>query len=363
MLDRICAFLEKNPGTKARTIATHLSVDRAELNRLLHDHQDKFEQDANYQWSLVPTTCRIEFGGSSRWLTSRAFDSALFNISPLASHHAAVTLVLKDERKPMLDFLARLLALCNQLTAAGKAVTLDFEGSKTTLSYLDRIGFFDVLAPSINVLPKRPSGELAKTHRGRNDGVIEFRLIAPKDPNREIPELLQHSFVSCAGDSYSQAAFTVLSELFGNVVEHSATSSPGFAGLQFYPKSEKIQVVISDNGQGIVGTLAPVVPVKYPEVARLMEAASHSGVALLEEVFSKGGLSQVDTDGRGIGLNRSGQLAEKFKAKILVRQSDFELCVYHDHNGIQFSHRLNLARLDGTHICFEFRLDKVRNSG
>lgn len=361
MLDQIRAFLEKNPGTKAKTIATRLGVDRMELNRLLHDHKDKFQQDSEYQWSIVPTTCRIEFGGSG-WLTSWAFDSALSNISPLASHHTAVVLVLKDECKPLLEFIARLLALCNQLVAAGKAVTLDFKGAKKTLSYLDRVGFFGVLAQAINVLPARPRGRLAETYHGNNDGVIEFRLIDPVDLNNEIPELLQHSFVSCAGASYSQAAFTVLAELFGNVVEHSATSSPGFACLQFYRKTKKIQAVISDNGQGIVGTLAPVVPRKYPHVARLMANAEHPGVALLKEVFSKGGLSQVDADGRGIGLKRSGDVAEKFKAKISVRQSDFELRVYHDHNGVQFSHRLDLARLDGTHICFEFKLDEVQNS-
>lgn len=361
MLDRIRVFLEENPGTKAKSIARGLGVDRAELNRLLHDHKDMFEQDAEYQWSLVSTTCRIEFGGRG-WLTSGDFESALSDISPLASHHTAAVFVLKDECKPLLEFLARLLALCNQLVTAGKAVSLNFEDSQETLSYLDRVGFFGVLDTAIDVMPKRPSGELAKTYQGNNDGVIEFRRIDPETPDTDIPTLLQHSFVICAGDSYSQAAFTVLAELFGNVIEHSDTCSPGFACLQFYPKSKKIQAVISDNGRGIVGTLAPVIPQKYPHVARMMAAAKHAGVALLTEVFKNGDLSQVDADGRGIGLKRSGDVAEKFRAKISIRQSDFELRVYHDHNGVQFRHQLNLARLDGTHICFEFKLDGTHKS-
>lgn len=361
MLERICAFLEKNPGTKAKTIATQLRVERSEVNRLLHDHKDRFEQDTDFQWYLVSSACRVEFAGDG-WLTSRDFEKALSGVSPLQSDHTAVAFVLKDNCRPMLEFLARLLALCNQLVESGKAVTLDLEGSRKTLTYLDRVGFFGVLSPPIAVLPQRPSGALAKTFQGNNDGVIEFRFIDPAAPDQEIPSLLQHSFVRCAGDSYSQAAFTVLAELFGNVLEHSGTSSAGFACLQFYPKAKKIQTVISDNGRGIVGTLAPVVPRRYPQVQRKIAAANHAGVALLKEVFSQGELSQVDADGRGLGLKRSGEVAEKFRAKISVRQSDFELCVYHDHNGVQFTHRLGLAHLNGTHICFEFKLDSTSGS-
>jgi len=362
MLDQIYAFLAANPGTKAKSIAFRLGVDKAELNRLLHEHKDKFAQDEEFSWSIVPTTRCIEFGGSG-WLTSWDFERAFSGISPLESQHAAVVLVLKDDCKPLLEFIARMLALCNQLVAAGRIVTLSFEGSKKVLSYLDRVGFFDVLDEEIEVLPERPSSKLSKTYQGNNDGVIEFRLIDPVAPDENIPVLLRHSFVSCAGASYFQPAFTVLAELFNNVLDHSKTSSPGFACLQFYRRAGKIQTVISDNGLGIVGTLAPVVPQKYPRVARLMATAEHPGVALLTEVFKKGALSQVDSDGRGIGLKRSGDVAETFNAKISVRQSDFELRVYHDHNGVQFSHRLNLPYLAGTHICFEFKLDKPKNSG
>lgn len=361
MLERISAFLENCPKTKARTIAARLGLDRVEVNRLLHEHTDRFEKDEEFQWSLVASVCRIEFTGRN-WLTSWQFESALIPHSPLTSPHPDVVFVLSDGLKPMLDFIARLLAFCNQLVNVGKRVTLDFSGSNGTLSYLNRVGFFGVLDASIAVLPERPTGDLAKTFHGNNKGVIEFSVIDPADLNEDIPKMLKDSFVVCAGASYSQAAFTILAELFSNVCDHSATGSPGFACLQFYRNSGKIQAVISDNGLGIVGTLAPVVPLKYPTVARKMSAAPHAGIALLSEVFSNGKLSQTDGDGRGIGLKRSGDLAQKFKAKISVRQSDFELRVHHDAGGIQFSNRLNLAPLQGTHICFEFKLDSVDKS-
>lgn len=360
MLDRICAFLEKNPASKARTIATGLGLERSEVSRLLHDHMDRFEQDSAYQWSLVPT-CRIEFGGDG-WLDAGDFERALAGISPLQSNHTSVVFILNNNCKPLLAFLARLLALCNQLVEVGKAVTLDFEGSRKTLSYLDRVGFFGVLATTITVHPKRPEGNLAKTYQGNNAGVIEFRFIDPTAPDQEIPRLLQDSFVSCAGKSYSQAAFTVLAELFGNVLEHSKTSSPGFACLQFYPNGKSIHAVISDNGRGIVGTLAPVLSRKYPNIERKIAAAKHPGVALLQEVFSRGELSCVDEDGRGLGLKRSGDVAEKFRATISVRQSDFELRVHHTTRGVQFTHATKRAHLNGTHICFEFKLDSPPNS-
>ncbi|NHQ87320.1 ATP-binding protein [Iodobacter sp. HSC-16F04] len=356
MLGQISEFLTQNPKSKARTIASRLAVDKSELNRLLHDNKDKFEQDEEFRWSIINSSCSIEFGGAT-WLTAEHFENAFSDNSPLDTSHTSVIFILKDGCKPMLDFIGRLLAFCNQLVSAGKKVTLDFEGPKSALSYLDRIGFFDVLNENIEVLPKRPSGNRSKAYKGNNDGVIEFRMIDPIAPDAEIPKLLQHSFVSCGGQSRSQSMFTVLAELYGNVIEHSQTTLPGFAGLQFYPKAKKIQTVISDNGLGIVGTLSQVVPQKYPHVALLMAAAEHPGVALLTEIFKVGALSQVNSDGRGLGLKLSGQIAEKFSARISIRQSNFELMVNYDRHGVNFDHHLNLPYLAGTHICFEFKLD------
>lgn len=356
MLERITAFLERFPGTKARAVAAQLGLDRAHVSRLLHEHTDRFVQDTEFQWSCVESVCQIEFNGNG-WLTAGDFERALRSLSPLDSPHPSVVFMLKDGGKPMLDFVARLLAFCNQLVLGGKDVTLDFDGSPSTVTYLNRAGFFGVLDPSIQVLPERPSGHLAKTYQGKNDGLIEFRRIDPTEPDQEIPSLLRKSFVSCAGDAYSQDAFTILSELFGNVTEHSESVAPGFAGLQFYGRAGKIQAVISDNGRGIVGTLMPVVPQKYPNVQRRIAPAPHAGIALLKEVFKAGGLSQSDDDGRGIGLQLSGHVASKSNAKISVRQSDFELRIHYNSDGIQFSHKTQLAHLQGTHICFEFKLD------
>lgn len=356
MLTHVRAYLEKNPGSKAVDIARFLKADKGSINSLLYTHKDIFRLGEGYQWFLHPSDLRIEFGEG--WLTSRPFERKLQPHPSLWEPNDTRIVFVVDNCKLMLEAQARLLALCNQLSDSKKKVALDFkESSNASLSFLDRNGFFDLLSSDVEVLPERPQKGRAKTYRGNNDGVIELRKIDPAEEDASVIELLHKSFLTCAGKSYDIAAFTILTELYSNVVEHSAATSHGFAALQHYPGGKKIQVVISDNGKGIVGTLAPHLDSRYPEVAARVKSADHPGVALLQEIFIHGAISQKRNKGSGLGLKRSGELAGKFQATITVRQSDFELKVYHSAAGVKFFQWLNLARIDGTHICFDFRLD------
>lgn len=61
MLHRIRAFLEESPGSKAKSIAAGLGLDRKDVNRLLHESKDDFEQDLNFDWFTVSRVCTIEF--------------------------------------------------------------------------------------------------------------------------------------------------------------------------------------------------------------------------------------------------------------------------------------------------------------
>lgn len=353
------AILEKNPGQKAKAIARQLGINRSEVNRVLHAHNDIFVKDSVFfTWSL--RQLRIDLG-TDCWLTAEAFESTLQRSgSPLDSITNHVVFVVGDKCQILLEALARLLALANQLVDAGKSVAIDFQSSRSTLTYLNRIGFIDLLREKVIVLPKRPSVSAAATFDGKNDGVVELREIDPLAPDDNIPSLLRSSFVTCAGDKYNVAAHTVISELFGNVKEHSGLTSAGFAALQNYPRAKRphIQTVISDGGHGIVGTLLPILLDKYPVIAKkIAKSLLDSRVALLQEVFSEGGLSQVDDTGRGLGLRGASRYAKKYNARISVRQDTFELKVTHVGERIQFSHTLNLVRIAGTHICFDFFLD------
>lgn len=359
MLEKIRDFVRQNPGLKARTIASRLGLERPTINALLHAHKDTFQQDEASCWSLVaPVELSVEFGGKT-WLAAKDVEKLLSKAgSPLDSPCQRVVFSLKKGSRMMLEALARLLALSNQLARAGKTVTLDFDEARVTLSYLDRLGFFDHLNDAIQVLPKRPKRGLSRQYRGNNDGLIEFRAIDPAHEESDIPKLLERSFVSCAGDSYTVAVMTILSELYSNVLEHSKASTPGFAGLQFYKATHHIQTVISDSGLGIVGTLEAVLEQRYPKVAQKIAASKdHAGVALLKEVFSSGQISQVEAEGRGLGLKRSREFAKKFRARISVRQRDFELQIHHSNDRVTFTHDINLVRVEGTHICFDFMLD------
>ena len=359
MLKIVREFISHNPGLKARTIASHLGLERSILNQLLHANKGTFQQTQDCYWSLVPPKeLRIEFGGKA-WLDAKDVERLLRGVgSPLDSDCDRVLFCLKKNTRMMLEALARLLALCNQLSHAGKTVILDFNEARGTLTYLDRLGFFDHLSAPIHVLPKRPVRGRSREFQGNNDGLIEFRAIDPKQEDSEIPRLLEQSFVKCAGDSYSVAVMTILSELYRNVLEHSAATTPGFAGLQYYKATRHIQAVISDNGQGIVGTLAPVLERRYPKLAKKVQSSKeHAGVVLLKEVFSVGRISQVDDEGRGLGLKQSGDFAKKFRARISVRQRDFELRIHHSPDRVTFTHATDLVRIEGTHICFDFLLD------
>lgn len=364
MIKKIKKFIGQNPGLKAKTIALRLDLERSALNRVLHSNKDIFRQDQESLWFLVPPKeLQIELEGGT-WLTARNVERLLTAVgSPLDSDCDRVVFCLRNNTRMMLEALARLLALCNQLSHAGKTVVLDFKESRSTLTYLDRLGFFDHLSAAIHVLPSRPKRGRSREFRGNNDGLIEFRAINPMQEDSEIPKLLERSFVRCAGDSYSVGVMTILSELYTNVLEHSGATTPGFAGLQFYKATRHIQAVISDSGVGIVGTLTPVLKEHYPELAQKVAASrGHAGVTLLKEVFSTGRISKVNEEGRGLGLKRSRDVAKKFRARISVRQRDFELRINHSDGRLSFANETNLVRIEGTHICFDFSLDPISNA-
>ena len=357
MLEEITEILRLNQPLKAREIAKHLGEDRSAISAFLHRHTDVFVQDGEYQWSLIqPSELVIEFPETS-WLTTEQFETALCSVvSPLESAQSSIIFEFAPKTSLLLDAMARLLALCNQLVEVGKSVTLDFSNCKPTSSYLNRIGFFDHLAGKVSVLPTRPKTSLASAHKGGNAGVVELAPINMDLRDDEIPRRLQRSFEQCAGSTYTVRVLTILGELFDNVHEHSESPIPGFAALQLYKKGSRphIRTVFSDSGIGIVGSLQPTLS---PTMRRVLgQSGKNLGVALIEYIFSHGQLSRVQEDGRGLGLKRAGDFANKFNASITVRQEMFEVTIHYRAGVLDFQHRLNLQKMRGTHICFNFDL-------
>ncbi|MFL6671856.1 MAG: ATP-binding protein [Massilia sp.] len=363
MKAEITKLLQKTPGLKGREIAKKLSVERKDVNSYLHKHPDQFEQDDQSRWFLS-RPCLIEFARDT-WVDSLSFERSLARSgSPLDDDCSSVRFVLPEGCSVLLDAAARLMALANQLAWKGKSVTLDFAACTTTHSYLDRIGFFDHLNADVVVIPVRPKISGASTYKGKAATVYELSKIDILEPDEDIPIQLKQSFVTYAGETSSQPVFTVLAELFGNVRDHSKSPLAGLAALQCYKnaRTPHIQTVISDSGEGIARTLAPALKTKYKDLAKRIAAKGDAADAyLIKEIFERGGISQFE-GGHGLGLKASAEVAKKFSARVTIRQERLEVTlVYSVGLPIKFSYILDMPKILGTHICFDFSLDKVQN--
>lgn len=362
LIQKLEQILKPNVGQMAKDIAKAIKIDKSDLNSFLHNRSDLYRQDKNtFEWYLIePVTFKISFP-KVKWLNADLFEESLKSVgSPLDSQVDNIVFTIAENSSVMVDAASRLLSLCNQLIFIGKHVTVDFCACKHTHSYLNRIGFFDLLHSEVLVLPNRPKVSKAKIYKGQNRNVKEFGEIDPKQPDALVPEDLQNAFVVHAGDQYESLALTVISEPFNNVHDHSESPIPGFAALQLYNGSKKhIQTVISDSGVGIVGTLRRVLEEKYPKLAKKYSPQTMKKDALLiKEVIEKGEISQVDIEGRGCGLKRTHELAVKYTANLTIRQQFFELkLIYKDGAISSVIITEDMPNILGTHICFDFFLD------
>lgn len=361
MLKKIQKILDEKPNVKAKDIAKKLGLDKHLINQFLYANTDHFQVDENYYWSNKSTTLLVTFP-SHCWVDSNIFESALVSVgSPLESNLNSVTFIIPKGCKLLLESVARLMALSNQLVGRNKNVTLDFMEQQNTFSYVSRVGFFEHLDNKVHVLPARPVITRAQIYSENSDSLVEFAAIDPSKPDISIPKRLKNVFVALAGAKYDQDAYTVLSESFGNVMEHSKQSIPGFIGLQFYKNTspKHIQTVISDSGDGILGTLKPIFPKKYPDLCKEIENSGEDfDLELLKRVFLNGRISQVNDPDRGLGLKSAGNVAIKYSAKISVRQANCEICLSFKQGELMpVSFKNNMPLILGTHICFDFELD------
>jgi hypothetical protein len=248
-------LLEHSTYLKAKEIAKKLGFEKSEVSAYLHRNKDLYTQNENFQWSLVRNVFRkILF--PQGWVTSDLFEQSLIEAGNVFDERCTtVRFVLPQDCNLMIDTLARLLSLMNQLASHGKTVIADFTDCYKTQSYLNRAGFFDLLHENIDVCPKRPKISAAQQYRGNSDNLVELRQVEQNSENNPLKEQLTDAFVNLSAEKFKVAAYTVFGELIGNISEHSETNIPGFAGLQKYRGSkEHIQIFISDSGIGIASS-------------------------------------------------------------------------------------------------------------
>lgn len=358
MLEQIRNVLIATPGLKGREIANKIGAERSAVNAFLHAHSEHFVQDDSYCWSLVaPSSMEVTFEGG-RWVDCDSFESSLARLgSPLDASCEAVAFVLPKECKIFLDAAARFLALCNQLADSGKTTTIDFSECKTTMHYLDRVGFFDHLDLRVEVTPERPNVSKAKIYQGNSSAVVEFGSVDPTSGNKELINQLTDRFVQQSDSRYEVAASTVFGEFIRNIKDHSESQLEGFAALQRYSGRRKhIQTVVSDSGLGIFATLLPSIEAHHPKLFALHNQPDYAQ-QVVTAVLTQGEISRFGS-GRGLGFKSTREQASKFAARLSVRQDHFSIDLQY-RSGVVNDIRVvtDLPTIRGTHLCFDFFVD------
>ncbi|MDD2465561.1 MAG: hypothetical protein PHI97_16310 [Desulfobulbus sp.] len=354
-------LLKKTPGLKAKEIAKKVGKERKSVNSFLYSHKDIFTQDDNFCWFLVtPQEQILEL--NTYWVTADSFEKSLSQVGCLLESSSESVLVkIPEGCKIMLNASARLLALLNQLIFIGKKVTVDLTCCANIKSFFNRDGFFDQLSKDVNIIPERPKISAAEIYKGNSSALVEFGPIDPKNENKELIGQLGERFVQQSNVRYEVAALTVFGELIGNVTEHSDSKINGFAALQKYGGNKKhIQTVVSDSGLGIAKTLRPSLKQYYPKLYNLYKEENVKHDAdLVKTVLSTGGISRFGA-GRGLGFKSSCNQAMKFDAELSVRQERFCLnFTYKNGVLVNVESLLNLPKILGTHLCFDFFVDPV----
>jgi hypothetical protein len=300
--------------------------------------------------------CVVRF--PAQWMDASKFETALrHSCGPHDAGTFQVNFEFPTNCKVMVDAAIRLLSLVNQLASTTRRVRLDFEeGESGTMGYLNRMGFFDHLAPDVEVLPARPSFSMAEMHRGGNTALVEIARINKDSRDEELPTRLTDALMrSCAtradANELEGAAWTIFAELIDNIFAHSRTRLDGYAALQLYSGGNRLSVAVSDSGLGIMDTLRPSLRTEFPKLVGL------SDTDLLVEVFRQG-LSRHGSD-RGCGLRGSAAKAIKFEANLDVRLPNQRVLLtpargtYQPNTAYCYE---GLPLIWGTHIVFAFGL-------
>ena len=116
MQKKIEKGLKETPGWKVREIAKKIGALKKEVNSFLSKHKDEFIQDKNYRWSLVkPPELEIRLAADT-WVDGPSLDKSIKNAgSPLEADFKSIVFIVPEDCKILLEAIARLLALCNQL--------------------------------------------------------------------------------------------------------------------------------------------------------------------------------------------------------------------------------------------------------
>lgn len=278
------------------------------------------------------------------WIGGDRLEGILYSAKGLIQGGGPVCFEILPGSKILIDSAVIFLSLVNQLSAAGKTVTLDFhDEASEVMGYFNRMGFFDHVDSRVTILPARPSYSGAQLYSKSNKGLVEIVRIDGDD--EELPGRLANA-LKTKNEKLGKASFTIFGELIDNVLGHSATKLAAFAALQTYKNG--IMVIVSDSGKGMLETLRPKLPKKYKQA---------TDIEIVIDAFEKGLSRHGRRSGRGCGLTTCAKKAKQFHGKLQVRLSDTRVTLVPSDN--VYAHDTaycydELLPIKGTHIAFDF---------
>jgi hypothetical protein len=299
------------------------------------------------------------FSFPAAWIGGAEFEQVLADRpDPRMSHDSNVAFVIQPDTKIRVDAAVRLLSFANQLQNGGRSVTLEFSSPDSrALSYLGRMGFFELLNPRIQVSPHRPDGAAMQRYRGRNEALVEFARLRLGMRDDDLPGKLRAALISKVRNKQrrtdlGKTAFTLFGELIDNVYQHSSTTLDGIAVLQVYPNGGQVIVAVSDSGVGLLESLRPTLAKHYPDLAGAKD--TELLVHMLHNGVSRFGAPH------GLGLKCSAACALEHGADLDVRLPYSYYRLKAKRGGkyrttTETSDRRTL--IQGTHIAFDFRLN------
>lgn len=278
------------------------------------------------------------------WIGGDRLEGILYGAKEVIHGNGSVCFEILPGSKILIDAAVIFLSLVNQLSAAGKTVTIDFHDEDSeVMGYFNRMGFFDHVDSRVAILPARPSYSGAQLYSKSNKGLVE--IVRIDDDDEELPGRLADA-LKTKNVKLGKAAFTIFGELIDNVLEHSSAKIDSYAALQTYKNG--IMVIVSDSGKGLLATLRPKLPKKYKDA---------SDIEIVIDAFEKGLSRHGRRSGRGCGLTTCAKKAKQFRGKLQIRLADTRVNlvpsddVYAHDTAYCYD---ELLPIKGTHIAFDF---------
>ena len=196
--------------------------------------------------------------------------------------------------------LVSIAVLTEQATDVGRPVTITAPDSANLASYVARMRLgqhLDQLAIPHSLPDVRENqlgARLVELHRFQGQAGLD----------RVVGALVQ-TFIAEHRDV--QPLYAALQEIAENVIQHSGRGH-GYAALQRFPNSQKVEFAVADSGVGLRARLSEAVPVADDRVAVVLAARTH--------VTSSG------QAGRGRGIGEVIDIAGRRRGDVVLVSGD-----------------------------------------